>query len=129
MKRIFIILILVFVFITGCKKNEKVDYSEYLFTSGNWTRDTEYDIETIRFSADGEFSYSCACGNPVNDADLCETYTYNDKTKEIKLECIETTEETITTIKVVEATEDELKLDFDGDIRIFKKANKSKVLK
>lgn len=121
MQRIFII-ILAFVLVTGCEKNKKVDYSEYSFTSGSWTRDTEFDTETIHFSAEGEFGYSCACGNPVNDADLCETYTYNHETKEIKLECSETTKETITTIKVLDINEDKLKLDFAGDIRIFNKA-------
>ena len=59
----------------------------------SWTRDAENDIETIRFGADGDFTYYCSCGNPVNDSDLCESYTYNDETKEIKFECFETTEE------------------------------------
>lgn len=57
----------------------------------------------------------------MNDSDLCESYTYNDDTKEIKLDCFETTEETITNIKIVEMTEDTLELDFNGEIRKFEK--------
>ena len=58
----------------------------------------------------------------MNDADLCETYIYDEKTKEIKLDCLETTDETITTIKIVSSSDDELKLDFNGEIRTFKKS-------
>ena len=108
---------------TGCKekKKEKIDYSKYSFTDVSWTRNAEQDIETIRFSSDGSFRYSCACGNPVNDADLCEKYTYDDEKKIIKLECFETTEDTITTIKLVNYDENTLELDFDGEIRKFSK--------
>ena len=105
MKKIIVVLLLV-IFLSGCEKKnvEEVDYSEYLFTNVSWTRDSGQDIEHIKFKADGSFSYYCDCGNPVNDADMCETYTYNDETKEIKLDCFETTDETITTIKIVEIT-------------------------
>ena len=122
MKKVIIVLFLVVLVFSGCEKKEKkVDYSEYLFTDVSWTRDAGDDIETIRFNSDGSFSYSCACGNSVNDSDLCEGYTYNDETKEIKLECFETTEEMITEIKIVEMSEDSLELNFNGEIRIFEK--------
>ena len=88
----------------------------------SWTRDSGHDEETIRFNEDGSFSYSCACGNPVNDADLCENYTYDEKTKEITLDCFETTEDTITTIKVISVSETNLELDFNGEIRKFTKS-------
>ena len=67
---------LVFGLCAGCVG--KKDYSEYSFVNVQWTRSTEFDTEYIRFSEDGEFSYYCACGNPVNDSDLCEGYTYDD---------------------------------------------------
>ena len=125
MKKTIIILMLVVGLLVGCgtekEKTKKKNYSEYAFTDVNWVRDSGHDIETISFKADGSFSYTCACGNPVNDADLCETYTYNDETKEIKLDCFETTEETVTNIKIVEVSEDNLELDFDGEIRKFEK--------
>ena len=125
MKKTIIILMLVVGLLVGCgtekEKTKEKDYSEYAFTDVNWVRDSGHDIETISFKADGSFSYTCACGNPVNDADLCETYTYNDETKEIKLDCFETTEETVTNIKIVEVSEDNLELDFDGEIRKFEK--------
>ena len=125
MKRNIIILLLVALLLTGCgntkeQKQEK-DYSKHTFTNVSWTRDAENDIETIVFKSDGRFTYYCSCGNPVNDSDLCETYTYNEETKEITLDCLEETEETVTTIKVVNSTETTLELDFNGEIRKFEK--------
>ena len=121
MKKLFIVTFLCVLLLTGCKEktNKKVDYSEYLFTDVSWTRDAENDIETIKFNSDGSFVYYCSCGNSVNDSDLCDSYTYNDETKEIKFECFETTEEMITSIKIVNVTETQLELDFNGEIRIF----------
>ena len=121
MKKTFIILMLIVLFLTGCSDAEEKDYSNYLFSDVTWTRDAENDIETIRFSSDGKFTYYCSCGNPVNDSDLCESYTYNNEAKEITLDCLEETEETITTIKVVSSIETTLELDFNGEIRKFEK--------
>ena len=125
MKKNIIILMLVGLFLTGCRDGEekayKKDYSEYLFADVIWTRDGGNDIETIVFKSDGSFRYYCSCGNPVNDSDLCESYTYNDETKEIKFDCFETTEEMITSVKIVELSEDVLELDFNGEIRKFEK--------
>ena len=115
MKKKIIIIILLVMTICGCQK----DYKKYSFTDINWIRNNEHDIETIKFNSNGNFSYYCSCGNPINDADLCETYTYNDKTKEIKLNCIETTEDTIKTIKIIKYNEKELELDFNGERKIF----------
>ena len=122
-----IILVLVFaILFVGCSGSKKtedqnVDYSEYPFVNTSWTRDAEHDTETIRFGEDGSFGYSCGCGNPVNDSDLCEGYTYDDDTKTITLDCIETTDEMVTKIKIVKCDENSLHLDFDGEIRIFEK--------
>ena len=123
MKKTIIILLLGILFLTGCedKKEEKIDYSEYAFSDVTWTRDAENDIETLRLKSDGSFAYYCSCGNPVNDSDMCESYTYDDKTKEIKFDCFETTDEMVATVKVVKVTEDTLELDFDGEIRTFEK--------
>ena len=125
MKRYFIILMFLVLLLTGCgdskEKTQKKDYSEYSFTDVSWTRDAGNDIETIVFKSDGKFTYYCSCGNPVNDSDLCESYTYNDDTKEITLDYIEETEEAVTTIKIVKETETTLELDFDGEIRKFEK--------
>ena len=124
MKKI-IILVLAALLLTGCdstrEEQQEKDYSKYSFTDVSWTRDAENDIETIIFKSNGRFVYYCSCGNPVNDSDLCENYTYNDKTKEITLDCFEETEETITKIKVLKSTETTLELDFNGEIRKFEK--------
>ena len=107
MKKNIIVLILVGLFLTGCgdtkEKIQEKDYSEYLFSDVIWTRDSGNGIETIMFRSDGSFSYSCSCGNPVNDSDLCENYTYNDKTKEITLDCFEETDFFPTIKEAVEA--------------------------
>lgn len=124
MKKIIIILMLVGLFLTGCgekKEQKQKDYSKFTFSDVSWTRDGGNDIETIRFSSNGKFTYYCSCGNPVNDSDLCESYTYNEETKEITLECFEETEDTITTIKIVSSTDTTLELDFNGEIRKFEK--------
>ena len=121
MKKNIIFLLLIGLFLTGCSYEKEKNYSEYLFSDVVWTRDGGNDIETLVFGSDGSFSYYCACGNPVNDSDLCEKYTYDDENKEIKLDCFETTDETITNIKIVKMTENILELDFNGEIRKFEK--------
>ena len=129
MKKIKLSLLLVltltlFFLLLGCEKNnidETLDYSEYSFTDTSWTRKAEHDIETIRFGSDGSFVYYCACGNPVNDSDLNEGYTYDDETKTITIKYIETTEETVSEIKIEECDDEIIKLNFDGEIREFTK--------
>ena len=120
---ILLVLTAVLLFLLlGCAKNnigETVDYSEYSFTDTLWTRKAEHDIESIRFGSDGSFTYWCACGNPVNDSDLNEGYTYDDKTKTITIKYIETTEETVSTIKIEACDDKSIKLNFDGEIREF----------
>lgn len=120
---ILFVLTAVFLFLLlGCAKNnisETVDYSEYSFTDILWTRKAEHDIESIRFGSDGSFTYWCACGNPVNDSDLNEGYIYDDKTKTITIKYIETTEETVSTIKIESCDDKSIKLNFDGEIREF----------
>ena len=129
MKKI-IVLLLMGMFLTGCVKENKntqeKDYSEYLFADVVWTRNGENDIETLKLNSDGTFTYYCSCGNSVNDSDLCESYIYNDKTKEIEFECFETTEEMVTKVKIVSVSEEMLELDFNGEIRTFEKESKQK---
>ena len=121
MKR-WILVFLLGLCLVGCTgEGKEPDYSGYGFTDVNWTRDSGHDIETIRFSADGSFYYSCACGNPVNDADLCEGYTYHEETNEITLDYIELTEDMVTTIQIVQLSEELLELDFNGEIRTFER--------
>lgn len=129
MKKYLSLMVLVLVCVmlfAGCstsKDTEEADADivECPFSDISWTRDAEHDTETIRFGEDGSFVYYCGCGNPVNDSDLCEGYTYDDATKTITLDCIETTDEMVTIIRVVKWDENSLQLDFDGEIRIFEK--------
>ena len=109
--------------LVGCgkeeKDNKKVDNNNYSFTDKYWTRTTEADTEHIKFRSDGTLSYYCDCGNPVNDADVCNEYTYNETKKEIKIKCSIPVRETIKNIKVISVDDNTLELDFDGEIRIF----------
>lgn len=122
---LFIVIFILVSLFTGCANNDTnnqiENYTEFSFADISWKRNAENDVETIRFGADGSFSYSCSCGNPVNDADLCEGYSYNDATKTITLKFIEETEDAVSTIEILKCDEKELHLDFDGDLRIFTK--------
>ena len=118
--------VLLFLFL-GCEQNkiiETVDYSGYSFTDTSWTRKAEHDIESIRFGSDGSFAYWCACGNPVNDSDLSQGYTYDAETKTITIKYIETTEETVSEIVIEKCDDKSIKLNFDGEIREFVKEKK-----
>ena len=125
MKKNIIMLMITILFLTGCgetrEKIQEKDYSKYSFTDVSWTRDGGNDIETLKLKSDGSFSYYCSCGNPVNDSDLCESYTYNDETKEITFECFETTDDMVTSVKIIDMSDASLELDFDGEIRKFEK--------
>jgi hypothetical protein len=119
---LFVLTVALLFLLLGCSKNnidEKTTYPVYPFMDTTWTRKAEHDIETIRFSSDGSFVYYCACGNPVNDSDLNEGYTYDDKTKTITVKYIETTEETVSTIKIEACDGERIRLNFDGEIREF----------
>lgn len=88
------------------------------FIDTKYERSIESDTEYITFNSDGSFSYYCACGNAVDNYDLCEYYTYDGK-ESINLVCSEYG--IINTIKVSEVTSDSLVLDFAGNLREFNK--------
>lgn len=122
MKRLILVLsvfAMLLSLLVGCSGKE--NYSDYPFVNIRWTRTTDSDTEFIYFSGKGEFSYYCACGNPVNDSDLCDGFSYNIKTKTITLKYTEKTSDTITKLIVKKVNEDELVLDFDGEVRTFLK--------
>ena len=113
---ISVILSLIFaVSLIGCGK--KSDDAEFIGVQ--WTRTTEYDTEYLSFNSDGSFSYYCACGDPQNDSDLIESYSYDEEKRLITFDTIGKTESMVTEVKVVEYDNEHLKLDFDGDIREF----------
>ena len=113
-----VMAILIMIAITSCA-DKTANYSKYPFTDISWTRKAEHDIETIRFGSDGSFVYYCACGNPVNDSDLSEGYTYDDKTNTITVKYIETTDETISKIIIEKCDGESIRLNFNGEIREF----------
>ena len=121
------VLLLVLLLLAGCggkeTKEEQVDFSHLPFVGVAFERDGGNDIETIYFGADGSFRYYCSCGNPVNDSDLCEGYSYEEDSKTIYFSYIEETEETVNEVKVVKCLDTELHLDFNGETRVFTKAD------
>jgi hypothetical protein len=84
-----------------------------------WERDSGHDIETLKFMTNGQLRYYCACGNPVNDSDVCESYDFNPGTGMITLNCFDEIEGIVTEIKVISCDGSTLVLDFAGDIRTF----------
>ena len=121
MKKYIYAIVLSLIFITGCQASKPVDIVLDNFTDISWTRDDGHDIETISFKSNGHLVYYCSCGNPVNDSDLCEGYTFDEKTQEITLDYIELTEEAVTQLKIVKLTNDTIEIDFDGEIKTFTK--------
>ena len=104
---------------TDSKKN--TDYSAYDFAQVDWVRQTEGDTETLCFRANGEYRYSCACGSPVDDADLVDSYTYDASSKTFTLHYCEDMPFAITKIKLLSCDGDKLELDFAGEVRVFYK--------
>ena len=128
MKKNFLFIVLsciIAMFFVGCSTgqniDEEVDYSAYNFAGVKWTRDAECDIESLSFLTNGEFRYSCACGNPVNDSDVVESYTYDDETKMFTLNCYEEIDGMVTEIELISCDGEKLELDFDGETRVFVK--------
>lgn len=99
----------------------EVDYSEYEFADVIWTREGDGDVETLCFSSDGGYRYYCSCGNPVEDSDLVESYSYNDANKTFTLHCIEVLDGMTTEIVLIACDGDTLELDFGEETRIFVK--------
>lgn len=57
---------------------------EFLY-SHEWMHYDENCDEYINFNEEGEFSYHCACGSPVGDYDLYDSYSYDEAEKTIIL--------------------------------------------
>lgn len=107
--------------LVGCGNKEKSGENTYdaEFMGVQWIRKVGKDVEYLRFMTDGTFSYYCACGNPVKDSDLIESYCYDKKHQTITFNAIKTTDSMVTKIKILEFDNEHLELDFDGDVREF----------
>ena len=89
MKRLFSLLVLICVAccFAGCSDETIKQKPSETFDMmvGSWEYDFEDCAYSLRFEENGEFSNSCACGSPVGDSDLVETFVYDDSTKNIYL--------------------------------------------
>ena len=90
MKKIMIMLITLLL-LSGCANQKgtvqetvKGDVCDFL-THANWEGTDEQCTNTITFREDGGFSNSCACGEPVGDADLAEEYRYRASDRTVHL--------------------------------------------
>lgn len=127
MKKILpLCLLTICVGLVGCTASK--DYSEYEFTDIQWTRTTEADTEYLRFSSDGQFSYYCACGNPVDDSDLYEEYTYSPKNQTIKLKPTGVKFGFPKKLVIKYVDEETLEIDFGGETRKFEKEKESEMV-
>ena len=77
MKRIFTI-IMIGILLVGCAKTD-------FLIEHDWVHYDTTCIETIYFGKDGHFAYYSDEGNPVNDSDLYDQYSYDSKSKKIHL--------------------------------------------
>lgn len=111
---IAVILILSFA-ITGCGKSpDFLTANDWVFCSGC--------NETIHFGDNGEFSYYEACGNPVGNYDLYDKYSYDDKTREIKL--LPDGE----TLRVIRHDENRILIDFGDGVKEFFNADDPRLI-
>ena len=89
--------------------NEICDYS--------YQRYTDVDSETIRFGCDNSFSYFYGVGDPVEDSDLCETYSYDGEI--IRLNCDGSSYDN--KIKIISYDDKKIELLINGENRVFDK--------
>lgn len=109
------IIMIVAILFGGCSSGDK--YPEFL-TKHSWMHFAICN-ETISFGEDGQFAYYCACGEPVDDSDLYEKYTYNEDTSTIQLK----PKENNSIIKVLRYEKSRLLLDFTGTVKEFIDSN------
>ena len=119
-----LLLLLCGLMLPGCEdvENKTLPQGEAPpFADISWVRKGEHDSEALRFWSDGRFSYTCGCGNPVNDADLCQGYRYDPESQTLTLDYLEMAEEAVPVITVVSYDGQTLQLNFNGEIRTFHK--------
>lgn len=106
MKRIFTI-IMIGILLVGCGKTD-------FLTEHDWVHYDSTCLETIYFDKDGHFSYYSDEGNPVNDSDLYDKYSYDSNSKKINL--LPTGD---MSIQVLRYEKSRLLLNIDGDVKEF----------
>ena len=103
----------------GCRSNEIPLQYNYDFVNVDWLRDVDGCTETLRFRANGDFAYFCACGSPVDNYDLCEGYTYNNVDKIFELIFPSPKGKMVEEVKLVSCDGQTLVLDFGQQQRSF----------
>ncbi|MGN1166287.1 MAG: hypothetical protein ACI4S2_07680 [Lachnospiraceae bacterium] len=90
--RFITVLCVILIFsLVGCQSKKGIssengtsDSNTEFLTDHEWVHYTICN-ETISFHDDGSFSFYCACGSPVGNYDLFDSYKYNEETSEITL--------------------------------------------
>ena len=106
MKRMFAIM-MISILLVGCGKTD-------FLMEHDWVHYDSTCIETIYFGKDGHFSYYSDEGNPVNDSDLYDKYSYDSNSKKINL--LPTGD---MSIQVLRYEKSRLLLNIDGDVKEF----------
>ena len=128
MKKTFILLFMIAIPISfsACKGSSTADGNKKILTESDW----EYynasigEGEGITFNKEGEYFYSCSCGEPVGDSDLYDIYSYDGKnTITLKASYDDSIEDMI--LKILYMDDMTLLLDMGDDIVEFYNANKS----
>lgn len=106
MKRIFTIII-IGILLVGCGRTD-------FLTEHDWVHYDSTCIEKIYFGKNGHFAYYSDEGNPVNDSDLYDKYSYDSNSKEIDL-----SPSGDMSIQVLRYEKSRLLLNIDGDLKEF----------
>lgn len=104
---------------SACGSDSKETENNSFLTEGNWKcydDDLGEDI-SIYFNENGEYFYSCACGEPVGNSDCYDKYEYDSTHKTIKLTG---PDDEKMGIGVVYYDEYYLVLKFDDGVKVFK---------
>ncbi|MBR5473307.1 MAG: hypothetical protein IKU82_04900 [Clostridia bacterium] len=84
-KVIAIFMVLVMLFVCGCSAKVPKGDKSTLLINARWQGHDGACENKIIFGADNYFSNSCICGEPVGDADVVETYSYNKEKQTLSL--------------------------------------------
>lgn len=130
MKKKLLMILMMAVVVVGCMACGKSEGSENKSTEETakckefnekvvgvgWLRGVTGCTEYIYFNEDGSYGYYEACGNPVDDHDLYETWEYDNKNDVIRLEGNGKHE---TTIEYVSCDGEKLVMIIDDEERTF----------
>lgn len=119
MKRV-LILFIISLGLTGCRQKEGIKDAlpkELMNREWFFYDETIGEHEIMRFKEDGSYSYHCACGEPIGDSDLYESYRYD--SDEGIIELLTAKGRCVSKLELIRYNERHMLLDVDGEIKDF----------